>query len=299
MPAAAQSVSVQPRLSGGVQDYELHFDDVILPLPNGGHDFRAGFKVDDRLPFVAGGITVSRGRLFADLSGQWSQNGGSHGEQFENVAIGPGLYTAGDGQNHRSDTRFDRQEQNLTLGWGATPALSLYVGYKHADVNLTQTLAPILTPAPFVDLTGGRDGDVLFTGDYHMKFRYSGAFIGATYAIPVGPGAFALQSSLARLSGTFSQRFQGIVQVTNAGAPAGLRQINPTFKDGEVNGQSYGVNLGVSWSGNLGPLRYTIGVDQSQYKFDSGKSSSIWAADLEEKNTRVRLDLRYRLGDAD
>jgi hypothetical protein len=302
----SQSLIVQPRISTGVQNYQLHFDDVILPLANGGHDFRAGFKVDDRLPFVAAGLTFSGGRLFADFSGQWSQNGSDHGQQFEGVAIGPGIYTSGDGQNHRSDTQFDRQELNVTLGWGATSNLSLYGGYKHATVNLTQTLTPLSPPAPFVDLTGGRDGDVLFFGDYRMQFTYSGAFVGVTYSAPVGPGAFSFQSSLARLDGAFTQRFLGNVFVTNANSPNSLRPINPAFKDGEVAGQSFGLNIGVSWSGDfawaserLRKLSYTIGIDQSQYKFDSGKSNSLWAADLEEKNTRVRLDLRYRFGDTD
>jgi hypothetical protein len=301
--AAAQSTVVQPRVSIGVQDYQLHFDDVILPLANGGHDFRAGFKVDDRLPFIGAGLNFSVGRAFADFSGQWSQNGSDHGTQFEGVAIGPGLYTSGDGLNHRSDAEFHRQELNVTLGWGATANLSLYGGYKHATVDLTQTLTPILSPPPFVDVSGGRDGDVLFTGTYEMQFTYSGAFAGVTYSVPVSAGAFSFQSSLAYLDGAFEQRFFGNVSVTNPNSPNSLRSINPTFKDGQIEGQSFGLNVGISWTGDfawlgegLRKLSYTIGIDHSQYKFDSGKSNSLWAADLQERNTRARLDLSYRFG---
>jgi hypothetical protein len=97
----------------------------------------------------------------------------------------------------------------------------------------------------------------------------------------------------------------GNVFVTNPNSPNFLRQIDLTFKDGQVDGNSFGLNVGISWIGNfawmsekLQRLNYTIGLDQSQCKFNSGKSNSLWAADLDEKNTRVRLDLRYRFGGA-
>lgn len=304
--AGAQSVVVQPRLSTGVQDYQLRFDDVITPIPNGGTDIRGGFKVADTITFVGGGINVAYQRLFVDASGQWSQTGTDHNQQVEGNAIGNGVFTQGDGQNHNSDVSFHRQELNLSFGWAATSELSVYAGYKYARVDLTQHLSPILTPPPLVNTATGQDGNVLFFGDYLMNFSYNGGFVGASYAVPVGNvGAVALQSSLARLDGVFRQRFSGNVFVTNPNFPNDLRPINPSFKDGEVDGVSFGLNLGISWSGNFAwigaPLQrlvYTIGVNQSQYKFDSGKSKSLWAADLQEKNTRARFELRYRLGGA-
>jgi hypothetical protein len=124
--------------------------------------------------------------------------------------------------------------------------------------------------------------------------------------VPVGNlGALSLQSSLARLDGAFTQRFNGNVFVTNPSFPNNLRPINPEFKDGRVDGISFGLNVGISWSGSFGwisprlaRLIYTIGVDQSQYKFDSGRSKSLWAADLQEKNTRARFEWRYPFGGA-
>lgn len=50
--ANAQSIIVQPRVSTGVQDYQLHSDDVVTPLPTGGTDIRGGFKVADTIAFV-------------------------------------------------------------------------------------------------------------------------------------------------------------------------------------------------------------------------------------------------------
>ncbi|MFI4868494.1 MAG: hypothetical protein ACHQDD_03960 [Steroidobacterales bacterium] len=302
----AQSIVVQPRVSTGLQDYQLRFDDVITPLPNGGTDIRGGFKVADTITFVGGGINVAYERFFVDASGQWSQNGTDHNQQIEGNAIGNGVFTSGDGQNHNSDVSLRRQELNLSLGWAATPEFSVYAGYKYAKVDLTQHLSPILTPPPLVNTATGQDGNVLFFGDYLMNFTYNGGFIGATYAVPVGSvGAVALQSSLARLDGVFRQHFTGNVFVTNPAFPNNLRPIDGSFKDGQVDGISFGLNLGISWSGNFAwisaPLQrlvYTIGVDESQYRFDSGKSKSLWAADLQEKNTRARFELRYRFGGA-
>jgi hypothetical protein len=302
--AGAQSIVVQPRISAGLQNYQLRFDDVISPLPSGGTDIRGGFKVADTISFVGTGLNVAYQRFFADASGQWSQDGTDHNQQIEGNAIGGGVYTSGDGQNHTSDVSFRRREFNLSLGWAATPEFSVFAGYKYAKVDLTQHLSPILSPPPLVNTATGQDGNVLFFGDYRMNFTYNGGFIGATYAVPVrSAGALALQSSLARLDGTFSQHFTGNVFVTNPAFPNNLRPIDGSFKDGQVDGISFGLNVGISWSGNLAwmsaPLErlvYTIGIDQSQYKFDSGKSKSLWAADLQERNTRARLELRYRLG---
>ena len=302
--ASAQSVIVQPRVSTGVQDYQLHFDDVITPIASGGTDIRGGFKVADTITFVGAGLNVAYGRFFADVSGQWSQNGTDHNQQIEGNAIGSGVFTNGDGQNHDSEVRFHRQELNFSLGWAATSDFSVFAGYKYAKVDLTQHLSPILSPPPLVNTATGEDGNVLFFGDYLMNFTYNGGFIGATYALPVASvGAIALQSSLARLDGVFRQHFMGNVFVTNPAFPNNLRPIDGSFKDGQVDGISFGLNVGISWSGNcawisqqLQRLVYTIGIDQSQYKFDSGKSKSLWAADLEEKNTRARFELRYRFG---
>jgi hypothetical protein len=304
--ANAQSVAVTPRISTGMQDYQLRFNDVITALPTGGTDIRGGFKVADTITFVGSGLNVAYGQFFADASGQWSQTGHNHNQQVEGNAIGDGVFTAGDGQNHDSDVSFNRREFNLSVGWGATSELSVFAGYKYARVDLTQHLSPILTPPPLVNYTTGQDGNVLFLGDYLMHFTYNGGFVGATYAVPVGSiGAIALQSSLARLDGAFAQRFSGEVFVTNPNFPNNLRPINPSFKDGQVDGISFGLNVGISWSGGCGwisqglqRLFYTIGVDQSQYTFDSGKSKSLWAADLTEKNTRARFELKYRFGGA-
>jgi len=290
-------VLIQPRISVGQQEYQLEFDDVLSPSGSSGFDFRDGFRVDDQLPFAGAGVTVTMNRWFLDVSGQRSQRGHEETYQFSGRALGNDVFAPGDGHPHHLGIDLDREEFNATLGYGFTDAFSVYVGYKDATVNMSQRQSPEPRPDP---------GDILFIGDYAMDFSYRGCFIGATYVIPVGAaGALSLQSSLARLDGSFSQRFSGDVLLA---APTAANQfagvpIDKGFRDGVVDGDSLGVNVGVSWTGTLGwidpalsRLTYTVGIDRSQYEFDSSGSKAFWAADFQEKHTRVRLDLRYRLG---
>jgi hypothetical protein len=305
LPAAlpAASMSIQPRVSAGLQNYSMGFEDVISPLSNGGLDFiRDGFEVGDLLPFVGAGVTLTRGRLFLDLSGQWSRNGHDATLQRMSTEIdkngntSPAVVGAVNvfGQTHRIVAEFDRSEYNATLGWAFTANFSTYAGFKRASSDMTQATQPDTAPPPSI-------GDVLFFGDYAMEFSYDGFFLGATYSLPVGNwGAFALQSSIARLDGEFSEKFAGTAGIFVS--PISTLPINPSFRDGTVDGESTGFNIGLSFTGSFGwlspaleGLSYTIGVDRSLYKFDSGKSRAFWAADFEETNTRARVDLRYRL----
>jgi hypothetical protein len=79
--------------------------------------------------------------------------------------------------------------------------------------------------------------------------------------------------------------------------PVGNFFLDPSFIDSRVSGDSTGLNVGLSWTGNLGAagnrmrgLTYTVGVDQSQYRFHGSATDG----DFEEKNTRFRVELRYR-----
>lgn len=293
MPLHADAVTVQPRVSIGVQNYRIGVEDIVTANPNvaGNFNFRDGFSVSDSLDFVGAGLTVTRGRWFADLSGQWSGKGRARTEQFLGSQIGPNQFASSAGRTHTIDAEFDRQEENLTIGYGVTSNFSAYIGYKRSQVNLDNKTQPVLSPAPIV-------GDVLFLGVRRIDFSYNGGFIGATYAFPVGPagGSLALQSSIARLNGDFGFRFDGNVFLVGQGFQ--LVPIDPSFFRGNTPGTSLGLNIGVAWTQGLGglsshleKLSYTLGIDRSQYDFDADEPDT---ANFKERNTRVRLDLRYR-----
>jgi hypothetical protein len=291
---AADEIDLQPRVSGGTQAYSLTFADVIIPNGNGFH-FQNGFKISNTLQFFGAGLTASSGRAFADVSGQWSGTGTDHGEIFEGTAYDAAHDTTPAlGFEHHFDARFSRHELNFALGWAFDPNFSVFSGYKTARLNITQMLTPssAFTPNVF---------DVLFIGDYTMNFSYHGFFVGATYSLPVRTwGALGIQTSVARLDSGFHQSFSGTLYVLiptgpNSDAPL---YLNPSYRSATVGGLSTGLNAGISWSGNFGwandrlrTLSYTVGVDESQYRFSTSQTTY---GDFEEKNTRVRLELRYR-----
>jgi hypothetical protein len=288
--AYGSDIVVQPRVSAGMQDYELSFADVITPHGNG-FGFRDGFTVRDHLPIAGAGLTLSSGRLFIDLSGQWSKTGHDQGEIFQGSTVdSAGDSTPALGFEHHFDARFHRQELNAALGWALTPNFSAYLGYKHASLNMTQMRAPIETVRADI-------GDVLQVGNYIMQFSYDGFFLGTTYSLPVSDwGALSAQASIARLNAGFRQHFDGSVFIVT---PDGNFYLDPSFIDSRVSGNSNGLNAGLSWTGNVGvasnPVRglsYTIGIDLSQYRFHGSASDG----DFEEKATRVRIELRYRFG---
>jgi hypothetical protein len=292
--AHAQSITVQPRVSTGIQDYSLEFPSVTQGNPNGGFRFRDAFKVSDHLHFVGAGLTLGYQKLFIDVSGQRSSTGHDQGEQFQGTDTGSGFTNAANfGLEHNLNSAFSRKEFNATVGWGFTPAFSTYLGYKHAQADIASQIQPVLTPGVV------QPGDVLFLGTRDIAFSYNGFFVGATYSVPVeaAHGAFAVQSSVARLNGHYTETFDGAVVVVISRPPFG-QSIDPSFANKPpVYGKSSGLNLGASWTGNLEwvserlrRLSYTIGIDRSEYKFTS--TQTIFS-NFEETSTRVRLDLRY------
>ncbi|HEY4972155.1 MAG TPA: hypothetical protein VII41_01025 [Steroidobacteraceae bacterium] len=293
----ALEIGIQPRVSAGMQDYQLSFPDVITPtLSNNSARLREGFTIRDHLPYAGAGLTVSAGHLFADLSGQWSKTGEDKGLNFQgnqfDVLDG---YNGVGGHAHYLDSRFGRQEVNAAIGWALSSNFSAYLGYKSATLNITQMRTPVFAPAP-------QDGDVLQIGSSLMDFSYHGFFLGTTYALPINSwGTVSVQASIAQLDASFRQHFEGLlfIYTAPAGMPAGVVLLDPSLENSAVHGSSTGLNVGISWSGNVGvasnPVRgltYTIGLDQSQYRFQGSATDG----DFEEKNTRFRIELRYRFG---
>lgn len=281
--AFAEPSTWQVRGSVGLQNYELSFEDIVTPLaivPGGSEfTFRDGFEIGDNLTFGGVGVTAGFGRFFVDVSGQWSEDGNDNGEQFQGANPFPGI-----GVNHSYDAKFDRQELNVTVGYGVSRNLSVFLGYKDAETALRNTLFPVGS----IEVA-----EIIFDGDRAIDFSYDGVFAGASAAVPIQEwyGAFSLQAAVAFLDGKFRDRFVGEAFVAT---PFGF-ELLPSFIDSTISGDSTGVNVGAAWTGSFGKkfekLSYTLGLDHSQYEFDTKQSTT---GNFEEKNTRYRLDLRYR-----
>lgn len=286
----ALEIGVQPRVSAGMQDYELTFPDVVTPhRDDNGFTVRDGFSIRDHLPYAGAGLTISSGRLFVDLSGQWSKTGHDKEFNFQGNGLNSDVgFDGTGGHDHTLDSRFVRREVNAAVGWALSSNFSIYLGYKDATLNITQFRTPFLDPPPQV-------GDVLQIGNYIMDFSYHGYFLGATFSLPVRSwGALSVQSSIARLNASFKQHFDGLLIIPT---DSGVISLDPSLENSSVHGDSTGLNAGISWTGNVGVasspipgLTYTVGIDQSQYRF----RGSATDGDFEEKNTRFRFDLRYR-----
>ena len=295
----AIDLAVQPRVSVGMQDYQLTFPDVITPsVTSNSVRIRQGFMIRDHLPYAGAGLTVSSGRLFADLSGQWSKTGEDQSYNFQGNGLAADYGFSGDGgHDHYLDSRFSRHELNAAVGWALSSNFSAYLGYKSARLNISQMRSPFLAPFP-------QSGDVLQNGNYLMDFSYHGYFLGTTYSLPVSSwGVLSVQASVAQLDASFGQHFDGSLFIfTTISTPGGTIVgppliLNPALENSSVHGTSTGLNAGISWTGNLGfasnpvpGLTYTIGLDQSQYRFQA----PVTDGDFEEKNTRFRIELRYR-----
>lgn len=297
--ATAQSVSVQPRIGVGVQNYELNFPSVTIGNANGSITFRDSFKVADSLRFYGGGLNLGYRRWFLDLSEQRSGTGHDTAVQLQGNSIGgPVLPATNAGVNHSLDSAFSRKEFNASIGWGFTPEFSAYLGYKHSAVDIASMMLPQVA-----NISAVVPNDVLFFGTRRIAFNYNGFFAGGTYSIPVAPahGAFAIQSSIVRLNGVYRETFDGTVGVVfaTAGTQYFYLNVNPAFANRDpLYGKSTGLNLGLSWTGTvpwlgsrLSGLSYAVGVDRSQYKFTSQQTVF---GNFEETNTRYRLDVRYR-----
>ena len=171
------------------------------------------------------------------------------------------------------------------MGWALSPNFSVYAGYKNATLNITQMRTPSFSPPP-------DNGDVLQIGSSLIDFSYHGFFVGTTYSLPVSSwGTLSVQASIAQLDASFKQHFEGLLFIFTTIATASGPVIgppiplNPSLEDSTVRGSSTGLNVGVSWTG-FGPaasrlqgLSYTIGLDQSQYKFQGSATDG----DFEER----------------
>ena len=279
--------SVSPRVSFGVQDYTHRLEDRLAPTSGSSFQFADGFETRDDLGFHGFGIGINADKVFVDVSGQWSAQGEEQQSQFQGVAGGL-EFAAGIGITHQLSSEFERKEFNVSVGYRITPTVSAYIGYKNATADFVHALRPS-------DV--GFFGAVKLTGDKVVENTYDGPFVGATYAIPVPAwgGAFAFQAAVVNLDMTDESRFLGTAEAQVG--PTTFVPLDSSAFSSSIDGDAVGINVGFSWTGgfrwvdrSFTRLTYTIGIDHSEYEFEAGDS------EFEEKNTRLRLDLRYRLG---
>ena len=289
--ASAEDVSWRIRGTAGIQQYELDFTDVVRipadPIAAGTTAlFRDGFEVDDRLTFGGIGVTAGFGKFLIDISAQKTMEGNDNGTQF----IG-GFDTGGAGVGHSYTAEFDRQEINLNVAYGLSDTVTLFLGYKDAEADLTINLRPGIDDELFFLNVG----DIFWVGNRATEFSYDGFQFGAAFATPIRNGALSLQAAVVMLDGEFKERFNGgFLRVTSIVPEVAEPDDFPGLRSFDVTGDALGFNLGIAWTGRfsqkLPRLTYVLGLDHSIYEFDADQT---FTGNFEEKNTRLRFDLRY------
>ncbi len=251
--ATAAEWQIEPRLSTGVAYYNLDVTGAFVVRG----DRVEGVEFSDLLYLFGGGATISRGRFFVDLAGQYAFGGNDNLDvpvESANPAVDSLI----------QEVDFDRVETLFSVGYRLTNELAAFGGFRYANVtfNGDGTLGPI--PA-----------------DFDTRFQQYGPFIGAGYAFPVPSlnSSLVLNGAVAYLRGRLNNELDPLVPASN---------IKFT-----TEGDAVGLNGGASWVAKLSnQINLVVGADVSRYDFNDDADLT----DFNETVARLRAEVRYRFG---
>lgn len=298
LESCAAEVEFHPRLETGVMFYSMELSarsKTIQTIPGESYGQSSGQeKVEfcDTIGFVGGGITFFTGRIFVDLSGQWTFDGSdrSLAASYE--------YTEGD-LNHFASVeseyrgRFDRTDQAIATGYAVTEKLSIFGGYKWAVVDLDTCFDG---PATLLNIdnwvASGR-----YSGSGHDRFRYEGLFIGMMHGSQIaGPGflhgLISVKLGAAYLQSKLNRNETGTMTFDRLDGWEIEPMTATTVENKEVKGDTVGLTLGVDWRGAT-PIRnlsYSLGVSGYRYNFSSDDSDF---SDITETSVTCKAALGY------
>jgi hypothetical protein len=303
----ALELGLQPRFSVGLLNYEYSQKAYARTTPGklfvGPAAFSATISeltIKDTLPLVRGGLTWFAHRFFVDLDAQYAFNGSDNANlrdaafiaQEENPAFGSDVLVQTDSA---FDAEFDRTEFAVAVGYQTTKQLVLYAGYKEADTKFEQNgrgeiLIARAPSGPVLPFLSGP-----FTGKGRLEVHYDGPFVGANYTWGVKAGSvdglLAGNIGLAFLNGNVSQ--SGIVSLRTLDGrvqSVDLDTLNQGTNIGDLNGDTVGLSLGLTWRGftPVQGLTYSVGLTGYRYDFNSDQ-----APDFSESALRFDVGLTY------
>jgi hypothetical protein len=305
--AGALELGLQPRFSVGLLNYEYNQKAYARTTPGrlvvGAAAFSATISeltIKDTLPIVRGGLTLFANRFFVDFDAQYAFNGNDNADlrdsafiaQEGNPAFGSDVLVQTDSA---FDAEFERTEFAVAVGYQTTKQLVLYVGYKDADTKFEQNgrgeiLIARAPGGPVLPFLSGP-----FTGKGRFEVSYDGPFVGANYTWGVKAGAvdglLAGNIGLAFLKGNVSQ--SGIVSLRTLDGrvqSVDLDTLNQGTSIGDLNGDTVGLSLGLTWRGftPVQGLTYSVGLTGYRYDFNSDQ-----APDFSESTLRFDVGLAY------
>jgi hypothetical protein len=279
MPAFAVDFHIQPRLEAGAAFYAVKIGAVhhsIRTLPDaatGENLTQEEIVFKDTLAFVGGGLTFFFNRLFLDLSAQFSFDGNDDTQSDYSI------YAEDDGEgssvfissNGIYNAEFDHQDQAISMGYAVTEQISLFVGYKWAELELDTTFEG---PYSYLSIDNYLSHGTQF-GKEHLGLNYAGPFVGVTRGWQIESssryfGLLSMNLALAQLKCKLHQEQNGTIRITSVNGSE-IAPIDETYTfENDVNGDTLGFTLSLGWHGvtPLEHLTYSVGVSGYRYQFD-------------------------------
>jgi len=183
----------------------------------------------------------------------------------------------------QADLDFERTEFAVTLGYSLTDQLAIYAGYKRADNNTIFELRGKVLAVNANDLSINPDLKN-FSTELKQELDYQGPFLGATYTwnfnTPKLEGGLTGNIGVAFLNGRTNN--QGLNDAQFSGDTgdfsvdaAAIDQ--PPFNIGELDGDTVGVSLALSWNGftPIDGLMYSVALNNYRYEFNDNNNKDF------------------------
>jgi len=285
----AREIGVRPRLNVGVMSYDFTQQAKVISatesaegaagvFPSATNEWSASVE-----PLILRtGFTLFVDRVFFDFDFQYAFSK-SDKTNFSTWGLLKQGSLPGLSADHlfrfdtQADLEFERTEFAMTLGYALTNQLAIYAGYKRADSDTNFELKGDILAVNADDLSVNST----FTGfstQLKQKLDYQGPFLGATYTWnfnkPELEGGLTGNIGVAFLDGSTSNQGLRNFQISGESGeplPADVTAIDrPPFNLVELEGDTVGVSLALSWNGftPIDGLMYSVGLSNYRYEFN-------------------------------
>jgi hypothetical protein len=283
---SAMDLTFTPRISLGMQKYKLKWEGFRSDT---GEKLGDVLKVDEYVPTLTLGGTLSMGRLYLDAYWQQTDTTGQTASVFERPdratvrCIDTAQTLCGNSYFRYFDSdKAEHKDYALSLGYGFENGLTVFGGYKYGKADVTGTVRSV---THYTDINGSPtnvdiDPSAGLTRE-KASFEADGPFLGVGYVYPIGPGALSISGAWAWLDGKTKQRDEFGTQI-------------------ESKPSADGLSLSVAWKAPItDQLSYGISIDSYSYNYKKKKSlfddgSLSIPLKVKEESVGVRASLAYR-----
>ena len=273
----ALDLTVEPRIQTGIMDYQYERKALTRDIEGVGLSTDHGYKIVDTMPFIGGGVTLFLNRFFVDFYIQQAFSASDSATdplEYHDLGVTVDLII---------DSDFDHNESSISLGYALGNHWALFGGYRRSKTNFNEDV----TMAKNIN-----DRRLSGSGKRDTSFKQDGYFIGSAFAVSFREHAvITFNTAVAILDGKHNSRGDIDLVVTDTSNNETISS-EKIFIGDDFNGDTVGLNLGVSWKGRIGEsLSYTLGANGYAYDFNA-KGKDV--ADLSESVLRFSAGLSYQ-----